>query len=449
MKQFNIRTILFLIAITLLAACSSEPKVTDFKSTADPQIEISRAEDKINLSKVNQVDVLSPKNFKLSVQALNEAKVARSDNKTQAFVLHKIALAQAYISKAIEISSRSAEMLSGPTTARRGAMSAQAEIYLPSEFSAADSTFKEFSKEVENNNASITTQEKMILESRYSQIELNSIKKNKLGYAKTTIQKAVDEGAKSLTPETLSLTNKIYAKGDATIELNRNDFVAINEAANEATAASNKLLRMVRNAKGSNEKSPEDFAKQIEKSNQMALLNDSEKELAAEELKKTNSELARSSERNRVLESQVWLKQEFESARNEFSKEEGEIYIQGDKLFLRLNGLSFKNNRAGIDASSYSTLAKVQKIIDNVNPSQVIIEGHTDSTGKKVPNEKLSLARAKAVEEYLISNNDIAQDKVISKGFGFSKPVATNKTAEGRALNRRVDIIISAETKNE
>jgi outer membrane protein OmpA-like peptidoglycan-associated protein len=70
-----------------------------------------------------------------------------------------------------------------------------------------------------------------------------------------------------------------------------------------------------------------------------------------------------------------------------------------------------------------------------------VIEGHTDSQGKTEANQFLSFKRANAVREYLISR-EIAADRITAEGFGESRPVADNDTAEGRANNRRVEIVV-------
>ena len=71
----------------------------------------------------------------------------------------------------------------------------------------------------------------------------------------------------------------------------------------------------------------------------------------------------------------------------------------------------------------------------------ITIIGHTDSAGSDAANQKLSEARAEAVRTYLVSQG-IPADHVKSEGAGESQPVADNKTPEGRANNRRVEIIL-------
>jgi len=78
------------------------------------------------------------------------------------------------------------------------------------------------------------------------------------------------------------------------------------------------------------------------------------------------------------------------------------------------------------------------------NPTvRIQIEGHTDNVGKAADNLKLSENRAKAVVSYLVSKN-ISITRLTSKGFGATKPIADNKTEEGKAQNRRTELKVVA-----
>jgi OOP family OmpA-OmpF porin len=70
---------------------------------------------------------------------------------------------------------------------------------------------------------------------------------------------------------------------------------------------------------------------------------------------------------------------------------------------------------------------------------RVSIEGHTDSIGTDAYNQKLSERRARTVRDHMVGQG-IAADRITTRGFGESKPIASNETAEGRAQNRRVEI---------
>ncbi len=89
--------------------------------------------------------------------------------------------------------------------------------------------------------------------------------------------------------------------------------------------------------------------------------------------------------------------------------------------------------------------ALVDKIkSEKVGVGQITVTGHTDSTGTKAFNQSLSERRAESVKAYLVEKG-ISGDRIVTKGMGDSQPVASNKTAAGRAQNRRVDIDIQGE----
>jgi outer membrane protein OmpA-like peptidoglycan-associated protein len=112
-------------------------------------------------------------------------------------------------------------------------------------------------------------------------------------------------------------------------------------------------------------------------------------------------------------------------------------------LVIRLRALEFPVNQSVLRGSNFPLLAKVAKVIEGFESPTVVVEGHTDSDGGKVLNQRLSTERAKAVEAYLVSSEAIDPGGISAVGYGFDRPLASNKTAKGKAQNRRVDIIIS------
>jgi outer membrane protein OmpA-like peptidoglycan-associated protein len=92
---------------------------------------------------------------------------------------------------------------------------------------------------------------------------------------------------------------------------------------------------------------------------------------------------------------------------------------------------------------NYPLLSKIQRAVRTFTEPQITIEGHTDSTGSPEFNDHLSRQRAESVRQYLLANNVVREDQVMSAGFGSSRPLSPNKTSEGRAANRRIDVIIT------
>jgi OOP family OmpA-OmpF porin len=86
-------------------------------------------------------------------------------------------------------------------------------------------------------------------------------------------------------------------------------------------------------------------------------------------------------------------------------------------------------------------LEAVVEFLNNQGEVQVDVFGHTDAQGKDSYNQALSEGRAKSVMEYLVSRG-VSASRLSSKGFGETQPIATNETVEGRAQNRRVELLI-------
>jgi len=126
-----------------------------------------------------------------------------------------------------------------------------------------------------------------------------------------------------------------------------------------------------------------------------------------------------------------------------FKATEADVYKQKNQLVIRLKAIKFPVGTAVILSENYSLLSKVQRSIQIFDGPSTVVEGHTDSTGSDEINQVLSNQRADAVRNYLVANKTIPGDKIDSRGYGSSRPLASNATPEGRAINRRIDVIIN------
>jgi len=110
---------------------------------------------------------------------------------------------------------------------------------------------------------------------------------------------------------------------------------------------------------------------------------------------------------------------------------------------ITLNNIFFDIDKFDLKVESEVEL-KTMLWLMNSNPKMKLeISGHTDNTGSEVHNKELSQNRALAVKNYLI-NAGIKSDRIVSKGYGSSKPAASNDSEEGRAKNRRIEARILA-----
>ncbi len=112
----------------------------------------------------------------------------------------------------------------------------------------------------------------------------------------------------------------------------------------------------------------------------------------------------------------------------------------GDEITLNMpSNVTFAFGSADLDARFFPVLDSVSKVVKKYDKTLVEVAGHTDSVGSAESNQSLSERRANTVAQYLISKG-IARDRTIVVGAGETMPVADNSTAEGRALNRRVEL---------
>lgn len=157
--------------------------------------------------------------------------------------------------------------------------------------------------------------------------------------------------------------------------------------------------------------------------------------LKEQQLAVTQTELK--SERERRAEAEKRLA-EARKKLDEFAKVEEDA----ERIVITLTGeVLFAVDESELRQNAKARLTQVAEVLLADRDRQVVVEGHTDSQGKAAYNEKLSQDRADSVRTYLVSQG-IASDRVEAIGKGETDPVSTNDTPEGRAMNRRVEIII-------
>ena len=110
-------------------------------------------------------------------------------------------------------------------------------------------------------------------------------------------------------------------------------------------------------------------------------------------------------------------------------------------------GIYFATNKYNINNSSQQTLNKLARVFNEFKDTNILVVGHTDSTGDENYNMTLSKNRAYAVSNYFKNTNGVNGSRLNVNWFGESKPMSNNSTASGRAKNRRVNIVILANDK--
>jgi len=135
-----------------------------------------------------------------------------------------------------------------------------------------------------------------------------------------------------------------------------------------------------------------------------------------------------------------YMDQQEAELRKELENTGVSVTRNGDEITLNMpSNVTFAFGSSDLDSKFFAVLDSVAKVIVKYNKTLVEVDGHTDSVGSAESNLALSERRANTVAEYLISRG-VKRDRTIVVGAGEQYPVASNSTAQGRALNRRVEL---------
>ena len=112
--------------------------------------------------------------------------------------------------------------------------------------------------------------------------------------------------------------------------------------------------------------------------------------------------------------------------------------VPPEKVSMTLN-VEFDTGKADIKSKYHDEIGKVAAFLKKYPKATGTIEGHTDNVGNAAMNQKLSQRRAESVKNYLVQDFGIDPARLSAKGYGMTRPIADNKTAEGRQKNRRIE----------
>jgi len=136
------------------------------------------------------------------------------------------------------------------------------------------------------------------------------------------------------------------------------------------------------------------------------------------------------------------VRERFDRVQALFTPEEANVYLQRGNVLIAAQGFWFPPGQSEIEAVNFGLLNKIVHAIGEFPGSHVQVMGHTDATGDDELNRTLSRLRADKVARFLVDVGHVEPQRVMAEGYGEDRPVASNDTVEGRAANRRVEILI-------
>jgi OOP family OmpA-OmpF porin len=489
----SVIVLLAFLTVCLVRKSKAEPFPTQESLT----LQIEWLENDLRNSRNIQVDLLAPKGFAEAEETLNDAKKRLDRGDKQSKIVEKIAGAQDQLKRAKEVAQRSRKELSQVIKARELARAAGATSY-EEEYAAVEEEFLELAIAIEKDKVERARKEAPEVAEQYRQLELRAIKEQTLGEARKLIRQAEKEGAEKLAPSTYAEAQKKLLEVDKFITKNPYQKLKIHNMAAEALLQAGRLVQVTRQTETIKTMKPEMVTLWVEEilfetSNKLATVDMRDQPLATQKEnilsaisalqqdhgflmdkvksqqaeigskdkqivyleKQTQKEQAAkkrmAAEREKVekrLAAERRFNQLFTEVRSYFTPDEAEVYKQGSELVIRLKAISFPVGKDVIMPSNYSLLSKAQRAIRTFGEPSLVVEGHTDSTGSEEKNQHLSQRRAESVRAYLVANGTLPQEKIIAVGYGSTRPLASNKTVEGRAINRRIDVIIRPQAES-
>jgi len=444
MKNFNL-ILCFGLALVLFA-CSSTKKA-ELNSGSSPKAAVYEVVVLINKAEKNQNDLLAYKAYMKGSEYLKRAQLALSRGSKKEVILDNAAIAKAYFQEAAEQSRARSATPFRILQARKASLQAgiRNSETLTVALLKAD---KDLRNETDNFTEALDPDEFSEFQVEYFSLEIKAVQFRELDNVKKAIRKATRINAEDLAPGSLRMAKLDLNEAENFIAQSPRNPGVHKKSVNKAVASSILLLDVmdiILNAKGT----PENIALKIV--NQNRALGILSKNVGALEknLKTTRSNLSQTEgvlkRQNEMLEkssTQVRFQEAMEEAGKNFSEDEASVYQQGNKLIFRLKKINFASGVATIPSKSMPLLAKVNDIIKSLDAELVAVQGHTDSVGSADLNSKLSTRRANSVAIYLSSL--AGGYKIGYIGYGESRPIASNDTVEGRAINRRVDLVVTA-----
>ncbi len=478
----NIGILAVIGAVCFLASCAgSSPKVKPVVSLGDPMEQVNRLDKDIGNARNNQLNVLAPATFASAEAFLNESKKVLDSGDNPSVILEKITKGRVQLKLAEEVSKRARKVLPDLIKARNLARAAGATNF-GADYAEVEKQFLELTKAVENGRLSRAKKNQPKVAESFRQLELRAIKDQTLGEARKLIKQAENKGAQKTAPKMYAEAKKRLAEVDAFITEHPYQKVKMHSMASDALFQAGRVLQVTLQSQTIRTMLPEDITLWVEE-----MLHKTADRLSApdmrdkaidtqvenilgsittlqanhqflkdqvmtrqaeiEAMKKQIASLEGRTREEQAAREQLAAEKRFNQLFNEvrhiFNPDEAEVYRQGTDLVIRLKAIQFPVGKHVIMPNNYSRLNQVQRAIRTFGEPDIVIEGHTDTTGFEMRNEHLSQKRAEAVRSYLVANGTLTMEKITAVGYGSKRPLASNRTVEGRAINRRIDVIIT------
>lgn len=500
-RPIHLTLLLLLVLLSLITACSSTPRLS-IDQLREQYPELAKLEKNLDDARARGKDLLAPESFQVALDAYIKGYNAAQQNQ-QELAVQSAREGMAALDAALQTAQTSEKLLAEVLEARNRARKAGANQLYSEQMKELDEDLAKIGKLIDTGQIKKAKSRRPELQNAYSDLELAALKQNTISSAQGAIEDAIANDAKKHAPKTLTHAQEELTLAQSVLEVDRANRDKANAHAARATvlAKRSKYIAEVLKEAKRRDYSGEDIVlayqkalSQFGQAMDYELLFDKPNDETVQEINNAISALYESNSENkrRALEFEAQLskinelhqdeiinlkqqhardmaqleskftgeismlgktqehltrlheeqKARFERVQSMFSDKEADVFRQKNNVLISVHGFKFPVGSAEIRPENFALLKKIVKAIGEFKSSKVVVSGHTDSTGNADMNKSLSTNRAKNVAKFFVEVGGIDGKRIQSKGFGQEKPVASNLTAEGRAKNRRVEILI-------
>lgn len=470
-----------ILAVVVVGSLGTYLSAQDIKASLFKDADQARQE-----ATAAQAELLAPKNFSQAMAYYNDADNDFRKEKNLDDIRKKLRAAVTYFKKAVEATKLAQVTFQNLIKMRSDAIKAKALDYAANSMKQAEAKFMDAATELENGDVNSAKKIGGNAESLYRKAELEAIKASYLNETWSLLKQADKMDVKDRAPKSLQLAEDLANKAEKELNQNRYDtdyprslaIQAQYEAKHAIYLASTikklkdskydfedvllmdeKPMHKIAAALDINAEFDQGFDKPAQQIiDSILTLQDLRQSLADRDQQistlqeritelegKVGTYAQEQTQLKKSIEEQAKIRQQFTSVEKTFTRDEASVLRDRNDVIIRLVGLNFDVGKSEIKPEYFSLLTKVQNAINTFPQCTVTVEGNTDSHGGDDLNLKLSQERADAVRAYLMANMPLDASRINAIGYGETKPIANNETAEGRAKNRRIDIVIHPE----
>ena len=479
----NSRTTAVFTAITLLfAVLLNTASAQDLRATL-----FGNAEEALAAARSAEAELLAPETFQRGLAAYDDADEAFTRGRNIDRIRADLQTAEAAFTSAIQATEIARITLASLIKTRDDANSANAQTFAGELWSDAEDSFEAAARRLESGDIRSARSRGDEAEGLYRDAELTAIKAQYLSDTRALLAQADQLRVGRYAPKTLANAATLLQQAELELNNNRYDTDYPRSLAQQANYEARhaiflaEIIREYRDADATEEDivlQYEDPLIQIAASADIAArldsgtnpvvtelvtfieelranereasidLDDSRRRIAEleEEIRSLDEQLGGVSQERvalvQRLEAEARIREQFASVEQLFTRDEARVSREGNDIILRLVGLSFPSGSSAVSAQYRGLVDRVRQAAAVFPRAQLVIEGHTDSYGSDETNLQLSRQRAESVSQYLAAEFGIPAFRMTAVGYGETRPIANNETAQGRARNRRIDVRI-------